>query len=321
MVTTRFDAERRAQILLVGALAIAFVIVGLAVLFNAVTYTGQTTVPEAGSSIDDASQFDFEARRGARELVLRVNHDGVYGAKSPLASDVAANVSDYSAVMGATYSGHGAAVNVSFENATSDYGRRVVQDQETVFTQDGTDSGSKDWQLVDESDRVGWFAVTVNGTDLAEHSANAFTINVSNDTGEYVEYRIYGKRSGVVNVTVDTSVGSGNGVYQFNTTRGHVVLDLIDGTSLMNLSARMPSIRRLEGTYNVTFQRGDEASGLYSIVVPSADRINGSITDCSTAATPCHGPAIWNATVTTHYRSPSVNVTHNQTVPVYNSTT
>ena len=305
--------------MLVGAVAIAFVIVGLAVLFNAVTYTGQTTVPEAGSSLDDASHFDFEARRGARELVLRVNHDGVYGAKPPLASDVAANVSDYSAVLGATYSGHGGAVNVTFENATSEYGRRIVQDQETFFTEDGTDSGSAGWQLVDKSERVGWFAVTVNGTDLAEHSANAFAINVSNDT-DYVEYRIYGKGGGVVNVSVDTSVGTG-GLYQINTTRGHVVLDLLDGTSPMNRSARMPSIRRLDGKYTVTFRNGDRASGLYSIVVPSDDRINGSIAACSTPSNPCHGPAIWNATVTTHYRSPSVNVTHNQTIPVYNSTT
>jgi len=318
MVRTGFDPERRGQVLLVGAVAIAFVIVGLAVLFNAVTYTGQTTVPEAGSSLDDASQFDFEARRGARELVLRVNHDGVYGAKPPLASDVAANVSDYSAVLGARYSGHGAAVNVTFDNATSEYGRRIVQAQARSFTDD---TGTNNWQLVDESDSVGWFALTVNGTNVAENSANAFAINVSNDTGEYVEYRIYGKGGGVVNVSVDTSVGSGGGVYQFNTTRGHVVFDLIDGTSPMNLSARMPSIRRLDGTYTVTFRNGDRASGLYSIVVPSDDRINGSIAACSTSSNPCHGPAIWNVTVTTHYRSPTVNVTHNQTIPVYNSTT
>jgi hypothetical protein len=317
MVRTGFDPERKGQVLLVGAVAIAFVLVGLAVLFNAVTYTGQTTVPEAGSSLDHASQFDFEARRGARELVLRVNHDGVYGAKPPLASDVAANVSDYSAVLGATYSGHGAAVNVTFENATSEYGRRIVQAQPRSFTDD---TGGNNWVLVDESDSVGWFALTVNGTNVAENSANAFAINVSNDT-DYVEYRIYGKGGGVVNVSVDTSVGSGDGVYQFNTTRGHVVLDLLDGTSPMNRSARMPSIRRLEGPYTIEFENGGEASGLYSIVVPADGAIAGGIDACSSAPGPCHGPAIWNATVTTHYRSPSVNVTHNQTIPVYNSTT
>jgi hypothetical protein len=317
MVRTGFDPERRGQVLLVGAVAIAFVIVGLAVLFNAVTYTGQTTVPEAGSSLDDASQFGFEARRGARELVLRVNHDGVYGSKPSLASDIAANVSDYSAVLGATYSGHGAAVNVTFDNATSEYGRRIVQAQPRGFT---NDTGAKNWKLVNKSDRVGWFAVTVNGTNLAKNSANAFAINVSNDTGEYVEYRIYGKGGGVVNVSVDTNVGTG-GLYQINTTRGHVILDFLDGTSPMNRSARMPSIRRLDGTYTIEFQNGEEASGLYSIVVPSDGPIDGSTDACPSAPGPCHGPAIWNATVTTHYRSPTVNVTHNQTIPVYNSTT
>ena len=317
MVMAGFDLGRRGQVLLVGAVAIAFVIVGLAVLFNAVTFTGQTTVPEAGASLDGASKFDFEARRGARELVLRINHDGVYGTESTLARNVAANVSNLSAVMGATYSAHGAAVNVSFENTTSDFGRRIVQHQPRSFTNPNATVPSN-WQLVDRSSQVGWFAVTVNGTDLAENSANAFAINVTNDT-DYVEYQIYGVGGGVVNVSVDTSVGSGNGVYQFNTTRGHVIFDLVDGTSPMNLSARMPSIRRLDGAYNVTFRNADRASGLYSIVVPSAGRIDGSIDTCS-ASVPCHGPAIWNATVKTHYETPSITMTHNQTIPVYNST-
>jgi hypothetical protein len=313
--STARESGGRGQVLLVGALAIAFVIVGLAVLFNAVTYTGQTAMPEAGSSIDDATQFDFEARRGARELVLRVNHAGVYGSPSSLARNVSANVSNYSAIMGAAYSSHGAAVNVSFENATSEYGRRIVQHEPRSFTNGGAD----DWQLVDEAGEVGWFVVTVNGTDLAENPSNAFAINVTNDTGEYVEYRIHGKGGGVVNVTVDSSDGAGDGLYQINTTRGHVTLDLLDGTSPMNRSIRMPSIRRLDGPYNVTFVNGGQARGLYSIVVPSADRVNGSIAAC-VSTPPCHGPAVWNVTVETYYESPAVNVTHNQTIPVYNST-
>jgi hypothetical protein len=122
-----------------------------------------------------------------------------------------------------------------------------------------------------------------------------------------------------VNVSVHSSVGSDD-FDQFNTTRGHVILNLLDGTSPMNRSARMPSIRRLEGPYTIEFQRGGEASGLYSIVVPSDDHIDGSISTCPTASGPCDGPAIWTATVKTHYESPSVSVTHNQTIPVYNAT-
>jgi hypothetical protein len=316
MVRAMCESGRRGQVLLVGAVALAFILIGLAVVFNAVTYTGQTSVPEAGSSLDDAGQFDFEARRGARELVLRVNHAGVYGTQSELARNVSANVSNYSAVMGATYSGHGAAVNVSFENASSDYGRRIVQDQEATLNNTNAPV-TADWQLVNESERLGWFVVTLNGTDLAENPENAFRINVTNDT-EYVEYRFYGQGDGVITVSVNGSLES-NETHQFNTTRGHVTFDLLDGTSPMNRSAGMGSLRRLTRPYNVTFSNGDRAKGLYSIVVRSENNVSDTIAPCS-ASTPCHGPALWNVTLKTNYESPSISVRHNQTVPVYNST-
>jgi hypothetical protein len=314
MVRSVFGIDRRAQVLLVGALAIAFVIIGLAVLFNAVTYTGQTSIPEAGSPIEDATQFDYEARRGSRELVLRVSHSTVYSNEAELARNVSWNVSTYSAVMGATYATHGATVNVSFKNTSSDYGRRIVQNQSENFT---SKLGTPEWELVNSSDRLGWFAVTINATDIVDNQASAFTINVTNET-DYVEYRIYGSSS-KVNVSVATSVGSANGPYEFNTTRGHVILNFLDGTSPMNQSTQIPSVRRLDGPYNVSYKRGNRASGLYSIVVPSTGPIDGSIDACSSSM-PCHSPAIWNVSVKTHYETPTVNVTHNKTIPVYNST-
>jgi hypothetical protein len=319
MVRSRFDLRRRGQVLLVGAVAIAFVLIGLAVLFNAVTFTGQTTVPDAGSSIDDATRFDSEVRRGARELVLRVNHGGVYGSGSALSKNVSTNVSKYSAVMGATYSAHGAVVNVSFDNSTSDYGRRVAQINESFLTEDGTASGNSTWQLVDRADQLGWFVLTINGTSLPGNPGTSLWINVTNSSNEYVKYKIYKGGSSTVNVTVDTTVGSSMGPYQFKTTRGHVVFNLLDGTSPMNRSARMPAIRRLDGPYNVTFENGDSSLGQYSIVVNSAGAIEGTISDCSSSATPCHGPAIWNATVRTAYVTSKVHVSHNQTITVYNS--
>jgi hypothetical protein len=321
MVRTTFDMERRGQVLLVGALALAFILIGLAVVFNAVTYTGQTSVPEAGSSVNDASQFDFEARRGARELVLRVNHASPYNSESELTQNVAANVSNYSAVMGATYSGHGAAVNVSFESATSDYGKRIVQSEEMNFTDTGLPSGSSTWVPVSGAERLGWVVVNVNASTLAKTPGNAYTINVSNSSGEYIRYHIYQSSGAAVNVSVDSSFVSTGGPYQYNATRGHVVVNLLEGTSPMNRSSQMRSpIRRLNDPDTVEFSNGDAGKGQYSIVVPDSSASYG-VPDCSSVSVgPCYTPALWNVTVKTHYESPTVNVTHNQTITVYNST-
>ena len=92
----------RAQLVLVGAIAIGIVLIALTTVLNSAVFTENV---DGGRSVEvtgDVKEFDREAIRNVRSTTLRINHakdykDGSTG-EDALEDDVARNVSNYSAV-------------------------------------------------------------------------------------------------------------------------------------------------------------------------------------------------------------------------------
>jgi hypothetical protein len=168
-----------------------------------------------------------------------------------------------------------------------------------------------------DAGRVGWFVLSVNVSTVPSHGPNSLIITVSN-ASESLQYRMYSSGGQQLILEAIPSTGAKE-TYRFNSTRDHVILDLLNGRSPMNRSADVRSIRWLEGPYDVEFEQGDAIEGEYSIVVSPSTGSFG-MSPCTTGATgPCRAPAVWNASVETRYESATVNVTHEQTIPVYNA--
>lgn len=77
MVTDRSTVDR-AQILLVGAVAIALVLIGLVVVFNTVLFTDVAVSTEPGESASEAKRLDQQVRNETRVLVQRTNDSVEY---------------------------------------------------------------------------------------------------------------------------------------------------------------------------------------------------------------------------------------------------
>lgn len=82
MVNDRSTADR-AQILLVGAVTIALVLIGLVVVFNTVLFTDAAVSTEPGESASEAKRFDQQVRNETRVLAQYVNDSVAYPGSDP----------------------------------------------------------------------------------------------------------------------------------------------------------------------------------------------------------------------------------------------
>lgn len=68
-------AGDRAQLMLVGAVAIAVVFLGLVVVFNTVLFTASSSPTEPLESAEEARAFDQQVRNDTRMILNRVSHE------------------------------------------------------------------------------------------------------------------------------------------------------------------------------------------------------------------------------------------------------
>lgn len=67
--------DDRGQLLLVGAIAIALVLIGLVVVFNTVLYTDATSPTDSLEAADEAERMNQQARNDTRRLMKRVANE------------------------------------------------------------------------------------------------------------------------------------------------------------------------------------------------------------------------------------------------------
>lgn len=68
--------RNRAQLLLIGAIAIAFIVLGIAVTLNTVVYTQTISSSDSMSAAEGAERVELEVERGVQEVVQEANRDG-----------------------------------------------------------------------------------------------------------------------------------------------------------------------------------------------------------------------------------------------------
>ncbi|MFC7197064.1 hypothetical protein ACFQL4_24485 [Halosimplex aquaticum] len=139
-------ARNRAQMILLGAITLAAIVVGLTVVVNSHFVTQNGAVSEVAPQIDEAQEFEYESRKGSRSLVLRLNHRHRNLTAADLGALIDRNMTVYSGLMAESYaSSRGEYVNVTYNNASSQFGMRVVQAADGNVTSDaGQGSGSSD---------------------------------------------------------------------------------------------------------------------------------------------------------------------------------
>lgn len=104
-----FVRDERGQLLLVGAIAIALVLMGLVVVFNTVLYTETTAPTETLESADEAEALNQQVRNDTREILFRIANNSTNAPNNTMGydADVISAMGNYSEVVGISYANTG----------------------------------------------------------------------------------------------------------------------------------------------------------------------------------------------------------------------
>ncbi|MFB6085129.1 MAG: hypothetical protein ABEJ94_12880 [Halorientalis sp.] len=335
-----FDGTRtdRGQILLVGSLTIAVVVIGLAVIVNSVLLTGSVARSDAVSAADEATSFDAEAVRNVREIVLRVNHRSRLRTRDEIASQINRSVRTYSRLLARTMiREEGAWVHIEYNDARSVWGRRIVQvDDDGIVSPAPTNS--RDWRPVvndrsvgtDNAD-VGRFVVNMNVT---ESETGPMVVTVTNEsTGYATRIRIEKVSNQSVLIETHRTFAAEPPAASCTPTGDRLLISLQTGAafnaecSFGGIVNATDASRTLEPPYGIQIENGDNVIGKFSIVanrsVQYADDLSltdFAYDDCTTAPPgddPCVAPAVWTANATVTYQSARIDYRRNHSVSVY----
>jgi hypothetical protein len=333
----------RGQLLLIGAVGVAFIIVGLAVVVNSMVLTGASGTGISQASDESVALLNHEVQRDTRSLVIHTNHRRVYDDNATLNASVAENVSEYNRLLGETYAeSSGAFVNVSY-TARNETGTRIVQATDrnytsppAGFTPPGT--GRQDNYTVigpartgmpDEfgdipRGQVGWFVMNVNASETTDRTKRWFNVTVFGSGGRnvtlYMNQNATGEGvSSALDVESDVSTSPGIDTNVTCLSSGdRVLIDVVAGRCVNDQGKTFTTLEALDPPYRITVRNGTQAYGKYGIVTnATATAFAGPRHNCPTT-TPCLAPAAWSVNVSVTYRTEQTRYSNVQSVTVYN---
>jgi hypothetical protein len=308
--------DRRGQLILIGALLLATVIFGVSVLLNSTLYSGMAGAGDVDGAIDRTDRLTFEAKRGVRSLLVRVNHRGRSVTGNQAVTAAAGNVSRYGQLLAeSAATGGPMALNLTLNESSSSVGYRVVQVADGEFT-DEPGNGAFDVVPHSLGARIGWATMNVEVANVT----GPFTVTAGNAT-EVIEYEFDQTPAG--NLSVAVSLPSGSTTATCVETNGRVLLDLYDGVGYRS-NCTFDGFGRFDDPMNLSFEDGDRAVGRYSVVasdvsfaqVPPAYR---ECTDTPTPAEsdPCAHPVVWTANFTMGIQTDSLDYRNRFNLSVY----
>jgi len=300
----------RAQLILVGALLLATVILGLSMLLNSMLLTGATGDTGATAAIEETDFVDYDVEMSMRELVVRLNHEERNRTPEELGAVVATETDHFSRALAEARARSGSvAIAVEYNNSSSSFGRRIVQAENAGISDSG---GSRDWDLIDGGGRVGWFSLSVNTT--ASQDGDTLVVEaVNQSSGDDVSVTLDVNGTGV-----DVTPGGGNTEY-CEGERGRVLIDVYAGRGFTD-DCGFTGIGSLDWPDTLNLDANDEFVGKYAVVVSESTTQVESVTDsCGPGVDPdpCRAPAIWEANVTTSVQSNPVSYQNTANLTVY----
>jgi hypothetical protein len=309
---------------LIGALGLAVILLGLAVVFNSVVLAGEASDAGAASEIEQMNVYNKQIRKDVRTLAVHTNHRTVYATESALNDSLRRNTSKYGRLLSTTYAAErGVHANVTFVRR-NETGVRIVQTDDREFRDSGN---TPDWTPVGagspsdypgESD-LGWFVMNVNASATSDQTQDSFTVFIEGSDGENATIKMDQNTSteGVetaLNVRANTSTGASESVVCL-ASGDRVLVDMLDGRCVNDQAKTFETVEDLEAPYLVEFKNGGEGVGKYAVVADE-HMSTGSYT-CSGSVSPCTTPAAWSIKIGVVYQSENGVYSNSQNVSIY----
>ncbi|MEF8843506.1 MAG: hypothetical protein V5A62_18085 [Haloarculaceae archaeon] len=311
--------RERGQVLLVGALALAVLLLALVPVYNAVFTTDSADVGGREGVPDGASAYERSTLEAAQRLAIRTGHGRTHPDNGSVASAFEPAFENYTRIHDeSAVTGTGTYVNATFDgNAPgTQYGVRVVQNRSGHLDKP-TSGGPGNWHLVRNSSRtqLGWFTVRLDVSNLSE--SDPFVVRVYNGTDEVRLAVESDGGSNDVSVQLTGSVGTMSEDVTCDSRAGEVVIDLYRGSADRG-DCTFTGLDVVEGPVSVWVRNGSSAYGVYELVVRNGDGLEPSIHRCTDDHTdPCWTPTLWQLSLRSHVRSGGTDYTSRVNVSVY----
>ncbi|MFW5937459.1 MAG: DUF7261 family protein [Halanaeroarchaeum sp.] len=307
----------RGQLLIVGALTFAVMLVALAMLLNTAIYTGTVATRDTGTGASEAIEYQGEAETMAAETMATLSTR-----EGESYSELQGNFTDTVDAWSETGDVH---VSAALAHGTVEpqgdpaRGTLIDQSSDREFTDADTDSN---WTVANETAGRG-FSMNVSQDSLEEpdddfwdgifgeeEAPNYFHVNFTDGSEVYQVYIIRDADDSVtddvtVNVSHDgSSVGDACSVEADN---DRTVVDLtgaeVGGTHCESLETLF---EELDDSYTIEYRNGESARGTYSTVVdrPIDQLETGADTDGEDQPTATR--ALFDAELELTYRSDGV---------------
>ncbi|QLD85624.1 hypothetical protein HWV23_07760 [Natronomonas halophila] len=302
------DADDRGQLLVIGAVAMALVLVGFGIVLNAVLYTDARAAQERATSGGDTYRFHQSIHDGIGGGVFYANYDD-YGSYARLVDRVRTSTRTWTENASAHYAVNAVAIVSRVRDSTN--GTQVTQSADRPLTNAG---GESDWTVASDVTGVRRFSLNVSRDSLVESAADPTVSDLNSqgvtriraeDDDSAAERTVYLYRNSSDYVVVETA-HNGTSLGRCSVQAPEAAVDLTEGTVA---SQNCPSLQfpALAGPYSIEIENGDSATARYSLVVDEErqnlddDNFTGAGSDCGGTAGPMATRALYSATVNASY--------------------
>lgn len=316
MVTDTLPLDRdRAQLVLVGAIAIGIVLIGMTTVLNSAVFTENVAGGSSVETTGDVAEFERESVRNVRSITIRTNHAESYhqSDKDDLNETVKGHVGNYSRALAETYADTGSVyVNVTYDR-TVNFGARVLQDDDADFTSNPGVGASSSWSVISGPAEIGWFVMNLDVENVSQ--TDPVWLNFTDSDGTRLNVSLRQTASDDLAIRSDVAGGNVSDV-TCEPQNGRVLLDVLDGASYTG-DCTFNSTEYLDQTYvSLEIEDGVNGHGKYDLVVNDSAPITG-VAACASPQDPCRGIAIWSLEFTTNYRTGSIAYEKTHNVSVY----
>lgn len=289
----------RGQLFLVGAFALALLLVVLALVLNSVIYTG-TIATADGNTGDErgAIAYHHSTTNEVREIINRLNRENNTSHES-LYRNLSTEVKRTDEMAGRQHAMDGAAVNTTLLAVTNE-----TQIGQATTTRNFTNrSAAANWTVAERA-AVQHFRMNVSRSRLhavdnesCESTGNCFTIIVENDTAQWQFFVNTSVNDSDISVTVVDPAGNSE---QCSVAADSAWINVTEGTIAGADCAALNVTADAESPYEISYRQSDRVGGSYDLLVV------GTVPEdphFDSDGAPFASPRIHDATVRLSYRT------------------
>lgn len=321
------NSNERGQMILIGGLVLALVLVSLALIVNSIIFTENLATRGATGDTQQAGMSHRPVVSGTAGAITYVNtHHNA--SNDTLTRNLTAMLEDWNAMRARHYTTNGVHTDIRLE--TPHNGTQIMQTDDTRnFTSGGSNSGKGNWTLVSDTSDTRNFQMNVSKQDLLNSSLsdvnfildNSFYVEVTNDTGHswkmYVFYNV--TEDGVIVFDEHPTEDVSGTLTDYCVGKGDwVTIDLIRG-QVNGRDCQFLTYANLSGTHTIQYHNADDtnvldlltakrARGTYSLYVNTTSVDDTVYYDPSQGKSPFTTAAIYSARISTRYQDATVTV-------------